>query len=81
MSTKTPLFMDRMLIWKGLSMKMRVFVDEVYELGEGVITSDLPYEGDYLILYTRFIFLVTAKTGREDFLFIPDSLGNHGYIS
>ena len=52
-----------------------------YDLGEGVITSDLPYEGDYLILYTLFIFLVTVKTGREDFLFIPDSLGNHGNIS
>ena len=73
--------MDRMLIWKGLSMKMRVFVDEVCDLGEGVITSDLPYKRDYLILYTRFIFIVTVKTGREDFLFIPDSLGNHGYIS
>ena len=78
---KTPLFMDKMLILYVLSMKSYVFMDEVLCLGEGVITSDLPYEGDYLILYTRFIFLVTAKTGREDFLFIPDSLGNHGNIS
>ena len=41
---------------------------------------DLPYKRDYLILYTRFIFLVTAKTCREDFLFIPDSFGNHWNI-
>ena len=29
----------------------------------------------------HFVFLVTVKTDREDFLFIPDSSGNHGNIS
>lgn len=29
----------------------------------------------------HFVFLVTVKTDREDFLFIPDPLGNYGNIS
>ena len=42
--------------------------------------GNLPDKRDYLIPYTRLVFLVAVKTVREDFLFIPDSFGNHWNI-
>ena len=45
------------------------------------INPNLPDKRDYLILYTRFIFLVTVKAGCENVFFVPDPLGDHWYVS
>lgn len=42
--------------------------------------GNLPDKREDLMLYTRLVFLVAVKTVREDFLFIPDSFGNHWNI-
>ena len=42
--------------------------------------ENLPDKREDLMLYTRLVFLVSVKTVREDFLFIPDSFGNHWNI-
>ena len=46
-----------------------------------LINGNLPDKRDYLILYTRFIFLVTVKAGCENVFFVPDPLGDHWYVS
>ena len=46
-----------------------------------ILNSNLPDKRDYLILYTRFIFLVTVKAGCENVFFVPDPLGDHWYVS
>ena len=55
--------------------------DTVDRLVSRQINLNLPDKRDYLILYTRFIFLVTVKAGCENVFFVPDPLGDHWYVS
>ena len=54
----------------------RVVMPENY-----IAMFDVPDKRDYLILYTRFIFLVTVKAGCENVFFVTDPLGDHWYVS
>lgn len=50
-------------------------------LSQAEASAELCQYCDYLILYTRFIFLVTVKAGCENVFFVPDPLGDHWYVS